>query len=241
MRAIRERKRETMAKTPEPTPNLHSIQGAGRPASTKRMSFIIPTAWNDFVTETANRQRSTRTQVILEALDALKREKSPSSLFDTEDTDDFYDPMKFYTASQDTHGHSVQLRVTFPKPVVGEMAAMVERRAVPAYLNKEQIIRDAVYHRLKQLARALDDGELEAVVNVAMIHAEEIMMAEMDEQAADVVVAVQANAQRLQTQKQWDALATYLAEREELAESLPEPHRGELVRVIEVHRGMMKR
>jgi hypothetical protein len=229
-----------MAKPSTPQPNLRSIEGSGRKQATKRTSFVVPTAWDEYLTTVANQQRSTRTQVILEALALHKAERSPVSLFDTEDTDDFYDPLKFYTASQDTHGHSLQLRVTFPKPVVGEMAALVERRDVPAYMSKEMIIRDAVYHRLKIIARALDDGELESVVNVAMIHAEEVMMADLDEQAEQVVSAVNANVQRLNGQKQWEALRVYLAEREELAESLPEPHRGELIRVVKAARGMMR-
>lgn len=63
-----------------------------------------------------------------------------------------YSVWKFYTSAQDSHHHSAKITIHLPPHVVAQMAQIVQSLKIPAYKCDADIIRDALYHRLKFLA-----------------------------------------------------------------------------------------
>lgn len=208
--------------------------GAGLAAGKRRTTFVITEYWDEQVEREASRQNTNRSQVYLRAIaEYFDNHYGDVSTLDlADDSDDLYDPNKFYTASQDKRGHSFHLRVNIPKPLAGEAGAFVQSGRVPAFRSIEDIARNGFYHCLKQVAMKYDAGELETAVDLAMLNAEELAIMEREQQAEDLLENIRANIQRMVGRHEWNGLRRYLTEREGYADSLPSPFREELIEVV---------
>ena len=67
-----------------------------------------------------------------------------------------YDPDQIHTNSQDDHGHSIHLRVHAPKTWGAIMGQIVNSDSWPEYKSNQDIIRDALYHRLHWIDQQKD-------------------------------------------------------------------------------------
>ncbi len=216
--------------------NLHPVpdpdqQFDNRPRAVTS-SFRIPTTLFDKVEAEAKRLDISKSHVYLRALTNYF-EIFNSDSWSTVDDDDFYDPKRFYTHASDKHGHSFTTRVGIPKPMAGELAAIVESRAVPAYRSIKDFVRDAIYHRAKQISRAIDNGELEYAVDMAMLASEELQIIDEAEQADLLIDTIRTNAQAMFARDgSRPRLKRYLASRKELADSIPEPYRDDYLAAI---------
>lgn len=220
----------------KPTGHLRPVDGEATSSRTKkvRTSFILPQRWKDFLDEEAARQHTSMAAVILRAISDYANRNSGATSWETVD-DNLYDPLAFYTASQDRHGHSFHLRVNIPKPLAGEMGSLVQSGEIPQYRTLEDIARDAIVHRVKKIAQMLEDGDLERAVDLFALRAQEQRLLDMEEEAEEVMDLIRQNVIRLRARHP-AGLKAYLAEREEYAEHFPEPHRSELLALIEKER-----
>ena len=214
----------------EAVPDPDTPQRRGKPA-TQVTSFRISTHWFDKVRAEAEKNNTSASQIYHRALAEYFGQKISNESWEVED-DDFYDPNEFYTASQDKKGHSFHMRVNLPKPLGGQLYGLIQSAVVPQYRSVEDVARDAVYHRVKQIARAIDDGELEAVVDMAMLHAQELQITETAQHADELIDAMQTNAAMMWQRGDMRALKKYLAERRGVADSLVEPYRTDYLAVI---------
>jgi hypothetical protein len=73
-------------------------------------------------------------------------------------TDPSYSPHHLYTGSTDGKGNSHEVRVRIPPTVAGQIASMIEQRAVPGYRTGADFVRDAIIHRLKFLVDEMVDN-----------------------------------------------------------------------------------
>lgn len=217
---------------PDSTP-----QRRGKPSTTVT-SFRISTFWYDKVKAEAERNNGSMSQIYHRALSDYFGQKISNESWEVAD-DDFYDPNEFYTASQDKKGHSFHMRVNLPKPLGGQLYGLIQSAVVPQYRSVEDIARDAVYHRVKQIARAIDDGELEAVVDMAMLHAQELQITETAQHAEELIDAMQNNAAVMWQRNDGKALKKFLAERRSVADSLVEPYRTDYLAVIKNYEGRL--
>jgi len=72
-----------------------------------------------------------------------------SNEFDAFDFDDTtYNLEDFYTKSVDARGHKEVTRVAFPPNVLSTLSTIVQSGKIPAYRTVQDIIRDAVLHRI---------------------------------------------------------------------------------------------
>jgi hypothetical protein len=62
-----------------------------------------------------------------------------------------YSPDKFYTRATDGKGHSEVVHLKLPPEITSVMAQIVQSRAIPDYRTAQDIIRDAIVHRLQYL------------------------------------------------------------------------------------------
>ena len=207
-------------------------------ARSRTTSFRIPTYWWEKVKAEADKHNVPISQIYNRALQAYFETGQPVS-WETTDQD-FYDPLAFYTRSEDKKGHSFHLRAPIPKPVAGEMNALIASQTVPQYRSVGDIVRDAIYHRLKYIANAYDQGELEQVIDMAMLLAEEIQLTDERVHAEQLIEQMRTNAEAL-WQKDRGRLKRHLATRREVADSLASPYRDDYLAVlIEYERRLAK-
>jgi hypothetical protein len=116
------------------------------------------------------------------------------------------------------------------------MSALVASGMVPAYRSTGDVMRDAIYHRLKQIAVMTDNGELDTAVNMAMLMSDEMKIVSEAEQAEALIDAMRSNAQDIFARGGPGATARlrrFLAERREIVDSIPMPYRTDYVSAIE--------
>jgi hypothetical protein len=78
-----------------------------------------------------------------------------------------YDPDEIHTASQDEHGHSVQIRVYVPKTWYSIAKDVENSDLWPEYKSVAAFMRDAMYHRMHWIAEQKGRG--------SAIHVEEAL------------------------------------------------------------------
>ncbi len=217
---------------PDSTP-----QRRGKPSTTVT-SFRISTHWFDKVKAEAEKNNTSASQIYHRALAEYFGQKISNESWEV-DEGDFYDPNEFYTASQDKKGHSFHMRVNLPKPLGGQLYGLIQSAVVPQYRSVEDIARDALYHRVKQIARAIDDGELEATVDMAMLHAQELQITETAQHAEELIDAMQTNAAMMWQRNDAKSLKKFLAERRSVSDSLVEPYRTDYLAVIKNYEGRL--
>lgn len=67
------------------------------------------------------------------------------------DTPDSYSPNKFYTRSTDSKGHREEIRLKLSPDLADALSIIVQSKAIPEYRTVQDIIRDAIVHRLHYL------------------------------------------------------------------------------------------
>ncbi len=224
---------------------MQIVQGEGGETKPRaiRTSFVINPYWHDWVEEISERMGISKSQIYLTALSEYRdrMEGKAVDAWDTADDDPGYDPHHFYTHSQDKKGHSFHARVNLPKPLAGAIGALVQSGRIPQYRTTEDVIRDATYHRVKQIAHAIDDGELEEAVDMAMLLADELQMIAKEDEAESLLAAMRSNIERMWARGERAALRRYLAEREALVDSIPAPWSDELDGLIKAYRKKLQK
>lgn len=112
----------------------------------------------------ATRTQRSQSSIVNQALVEFFKEKAKRGAWQTVGPGDDYNPLEFYTASEDSKGHSVKATFLVPKNLAGRVAALVSRGDLPAYRTAGDIYRDSVVHRAHQIARLAQDEELLAEV-----------------------------------------------------------------------------
>jgi len=223
---------------------VHVVSGDESPKpQTSRTSFIINEYWREWVEQESLRLNASKSSIYLTALAEYRerQEGAGGAAWDTVDDDVSYDPHHFYTHSQDKKGHSFHLRVNLPKPLAGAAGALIQTGRIPQYRTIEDIARDAFYHRIKQISRAIDDDELEEAVDMAMLMADELQLMAKEDEAESYIAAVRTNVERLWQRREWAALRKYLADKDAVVDSIPNPYSGELEDIIRDYRKKINR
>ena len=201
------------------------------PARATTSSFRIPVYWFEKVRGEAKRLDISISQVYMRALTNYFQTFDTES-WSTVDDPENYNPSYFYTRSQDQKGHSFGIRTNIPKPLAAELSSLVTSRIVPAYRSVGDIVRDALYHRVKQISRMVDSGELEQTVDMAMLLSDEIKISDEVVESTNLIEAVRVNAQMMLSRGQMKQLKRYLASRREMSTSIPEPYRDDYLSAI---------
>lgn len=193
--------------------------------------------------EGAAREGVSQQQIIQRALVAYF-ERLDRRAWGTEDGDASYDPARYYTFGSDSKGHSVELRVTIPKPLRGELQRLIESGAIPEYHTAQHVARDAIYHRVKILARMLDDGRLERAVDLAILLSEEQALQAREDEARLFIDTVRDNLVMLAAKGRetgdYARLNDYLETRSGKTEVVPEGYRSEYETMLKDYRRQIR-
>lgn len=132
-----------------------------------------------------------------------------------------YDPSRFVTAASDSKGHSKIRSISFPNDVWARMQEMVATNHWP-YRNASDMCRDAVYHRMEQLAE-LDPTkvtpDVQALLQRQIILSEIAVSAELRELSEEFVDGVMREVTSLVEHGEIVAAASRV---ESLVEQMPD-------------------
>jgi len=161
-----------------------------------------------------------------------------SNEFDAFDFDDTtYSLEDFYTKSVDSRGHREMTRVAFPPNVLSTLSTIVQSGKIPAYRTVQDVIRDAVLHRIWWLERyALKESygiiDYTSLKMVKLQQAVENSLKEGERMEAIVSTAEKA-LEHHRLIKDKEEMIRLLNELRNQLDNIREPFRGRLKSIIE--------
>jgi len=194
--------------------------------------------------EVSSREGVSQQEVVQRAL-REHFDKVDRRAWGTLDDDEHYDPHRRYTFGSDQKGHSSEIRVQIPKPLRGEIQQLVESGIIPEYRTAQHVARDALYHKVKQLAQQIDNEELDRAVDLSMLISDEEQVKAKDQEAKAFIAMVTDNLKSLMVQayetNDYARVREYLVDRSGKAEVVPEAHRAEYENVLKEHRRLVRK
>ncbi len=161
------------------------------------------------------------------------------------DPDEHYDPHRRYTFGSDQKGHSSEIRVQIPKPLRGEIQSLIESGLIPEYHTAQHVARDALYHKVKQLSIELENGTLEAAVDLAILISEEEQIRAQELEAKSYLSLVRDNLHTYLTQAHetgdYTRVREYISERSARADQVPEAYRAEFETTLKEYRKLVRK
>lgn len=152
-----------------------------------------------------------------------------------------YSRANFYTRSVDSRGHKETFHVPSPPAIFGQVGELVASRMIPAYRSPQDFVRDAIVHRLRDVAEMTASGQLARVISLEVIRCQqEQMLVEMEEFEKVLVTSEQVmeQAAKLEDVGMLDQAITYSKEQ---AESIRDPYRSRLLVTVQKHEETLKR
>lgn len=152
-----------------------------------------------------------------------------------------YSRDKFYTYSKNDHDHSANVQVTMRPQLSNLLGRVVQMGLIPEYTSKQAIIRDAIHHRLAELAENYGDFEMSDMLVLERMDT----MAQMRREARKTIKAVLKNAEadleEMVRDGEWDDLALELDRLEAHTQELPAKSREKLEAMIVEYRARLRR
>lgn len=185
------------------------------------------------VEEEASRRGTSLTSVVNEAIGMLLRSKIERDGWDTVDPSEHYDPLKFYTASEDRKGHSAYAKFAIPKNVMGQVNRIIDSGMIPEYRSLADFFRDATMHRAKFVARAIDDGELDAEIDLQMMISEQARIQQNKADVEQLIGLTRTNFEDALARKDFEWIRGQLTKLSHMAPTINEQHRGMFLAFLE--------
>jgi hypothetical protein len=142
-----------------------------------------------------------------------------------------YDPDEIHTTSQDDHGHSIHLRVHCPKTWGAILAQIVDSAQWPEYRSNQDIIRDALYHRLNWIDEQKDRSHIPSIQQ-ALARARLQLRLLQDAADAEEWMAfsnmIQTTLNRRIAAGDYAGIKDFVQEAATAVESFQEPYRSQL-------------
>jgi Arc/MetJ-type ribon-helix-helix transcriptional regulator len=192
---------------------------------------IAAETWTALVEE-AKRRGVSKSQIVNEALGERMRTKIERDEWDTVSSSRTYDPKHFYTASENAKGFSNTVKFAVPKGILGQVQRLVNSGNIPEYRSSSDFFRDAAMHRLKQVAAWVDDGELDAQVDLTLMIFREEQIAQQKSDAELLISRMRTNLEDALGRGDYNWMREHLIEKAEEADSIPEQHRSLFLNVL---------
>lgn len=175
----------------------------------------------DMIDGAAKAEGISMSQVMNRALYQWQQTTVQRNAWGTTDGQEWYDPKKFFTATEDRNGHSAQIKTWVPKNLAGQVARIVNSGMIPELRSSSDFFRDAIFHRSKQVAKWLDDGELLNEVDLHMMLADELAIAQQQKDVDALVSAMKSNLSAAMGRGDYEWLETYIEDREVKGAAIP--------------------
>lgn len=206
---------------------------------TPRSIAVSDKVWAQVRTEAAEAGES-MSQVVNQALAVFFRTKHDRGAWETMDPSEQYDPLKFYTATEDRNGHSVQIKVTVPKNVAGIISSVVQSGKVPEYRTQTDFYRDAVIHRGKVVANLIDSEELGHEIDLHVMVSEEKYIKQQKADVEGLIQSFEENMDEALQRLDFDWAEEHLHNRSNRIDSIPERYKAQYIEVLYKYRDRLE-
>lgn len=144
---------------------------------------------------------------------------------------------KFYTSSiENKHGnHRTIKNVPIPPGLMGQMSALVQSGRIPAYKTIQDIVRDAIVHRLHYLADFTADAEMKSVVEQEVLDSNRIKIMDRMKKYKDTVSQFTDALFLTKMERDTEAYTAVLKELNTAIPFYPEPYRSQLENLAKNH------
>lgn len=145
---------------------------------------------------------------------------------------------KFYTQSTDKRGHTEHIRVGLPPGLLAKVQELVQGSQFPDYRTSQDIVRDAVYHRLHYLADQNDLPDLRHIIEqeIRMVERQALIASiERQEDAIELVGELLSKASRV---GDFLALEKALLDAEKDLDTMIDPYKQQMVNLIRKYRAV---
>ena len=143
-----------------------------------------------------------------------------------------YSPHKFYTKSGDGLLPK-NVQVPIPSGIYAQVQQLINGDKLPGYRSVQDMVRDAIYHRLRFVNQELDDGTLERLLDI-WGHRSRMEMSK--DEMTGLVRIVEETKETLGIAcdgGDWDMVKYILEEARQLVDQIREPYKAKLNKVIE--------
>lgn len=171
---------------------------------------------------------------------AVSEPNQPRKTESWETDDGAYSRAKFYCHSTDKRGHSEFIRGPLPPTILAKMSELVQDRNFPDYTSVQAIMRDAIYHRLHEIADIKGDEALRRIVAMEMKMADRARSAYLLRRQQEMVDQIEMLlGLALQAQDEL-ALIEEISKAEADMADLIEPYRSRVIDIIDKYRRLTK-
>ena len=158
----------------------------------------------------------------------------------TLDEDEGYSIDSYYCRSTDGHGHSENIQTKFPPEVAGILSSLVQSGRVPEYSSVQNVVRDAVIHRLIKVTREIGDGELERKITIEMQLAKLAAHRREIENNEQLVKELEELLEEAASKQDWRALERIIVDGEATVDLLRTPYQEKANRQLSIYRSRLK-
>lgn len=145
-----------------------------------------------------------------------------------QDTQTPYSRERFYTKSRDKTGEKDNVRVQFPGGLGHEVDALIAEKIIPEYATRQDFVRDAIVHRLHDIAEMKEMGRLSRRMNPLILQMEmEQLKADVESSRATVQIT-EAMLTGSATSSDWVAVGMALERGFMQIGTLREPYQSQL-------------
>lgn len=157
----------------------------------------------------------------------MKRSNQQSQSWSTDDGS--YSPDRFYCRSVDKQGHGSEVRAQIPPEMAAVMERIVQQQKIPNYQTKQDIVRDALAHRLHYITTSLiDDPRLRAEVDRYRRMADLLDRVAERERLSNYVEQYDHALAKAVRDRDWLSLVELLNEAYETVDEIRDPYREQL-------------
>lgn len=145
---------------------------------------------------------------------------------------DKYQVSEFYCRARNKHDHSVKVTVYLKPEVIGMLGHLVADPTLPLYKSQQDVIRDAIIHRARQLTDIAKnpDSKLAKMISDELRKAELVNMVEdIQSKAAEVRMVEEALTV---AKKDPSALDKMIEHYEDRLEDLDDPYKEEVADIL---------
>lgn len=148
-----------------------------------------------------------------------------------------YNRDEFITRSTDGHGHQRHQRVNFPPSVIGQASAIIQGGKIPQYSTVQDLVRDAVVHRLHYLNETyLKDPKLARELTAAVRKSRMEAITREQQELHGLVEACREAIMTAVRGKDWTAFRDALDQAEEQGEEVRDPYRTMIHDIVNEYR-----
>jgi hypothetical protein len=158
--------------------------------------------------------------------------------FRQEDTS--YDRAKFYTKSRDKDGgQSVQYQVS--RSILRDVDELVAEKIVPEYRTRGDFVRDAIYHRLKDISEMKAMGQLRRRVIAEMMVARRMQRHDEFQHLSSALQWTSDVLEEASKVDDWGLVAEIITDTWDDIEFIPEPYKTKTIELLRKYSEETKR